>query len=251
MSGSSTSYLAFVLLGTIWLIGLWKSVQHAFPESAEQSNDLEISRKVLFHLAALFAAGAPVYTVLIGFDIFALRIWTSSFFGLYLLWAYWYLKAYRYSDFLFEASEGGGFSAARQMTGAPGFMALPHWIFNNPVLFFVGLALTLAGLLLSATLWQISYLSFTAYGIIYLFFVWIYNRLDIVKVWITHLEIRNGFSSGKATLIPLADIQSVSSSNSARQKRLRVSTVEIDTEQTSFKFAMKDAHKLVAALAPK
>lgn len=249
MIGYSTSLLALVLLGAIWLVGLWKSVQHAFPDPTQQFGDLEVSRKVLFHLASLLAATGPVYTILIGFDIISLRIWTACFAGLYFLWAYWYLVAYRYSDFLFEASEYGGFSEARRMTGAPGFMALPHWIFNNPVLFFVGISITASGLLLSAVYWQPVYLSFTAYGIIYLFFVWIYNRLDIIKVWDTDLECRNGFSTGKATRIPLADIRSVTSNHSDMQKRFRVSTVEIDTDQSTFKFAMKDADKLVAALA--
>ena len=215
------SYLAILLLGAIWLIGLWRSVQYAVPKNPNAQSALpEISRRILFHVASLLAAVGPVYTFLNGFSRFSIQIWVAGTMVLLIMFYYWYLRAYRYSDFLFEV-DGRVFSKARQMAGSPRFMVLPHWVFNNPVLFLVGLAITLTGFMLSALYWQLSFLSFAGYGIIYLFFVWVYNLLDIVKVWDTHLEWRNGFSTGTPTRIPLTEIKSVESNSSDMQKRFR------------------------------
>lgn len=248
MFGIPTStFLAFGLLGAIWVVGLWKSVQFAFPDGSTAKVD--VSRKVLFHLAALLAAAGPVHTFLNGPSIFSLRIWVGGIVILSGIWAYWYFRVYGWSDILFEHGNSGS-SLAKRIVGSPGFMAVPNWVFNNPILFLVGLAFTLTGLSLSAVYWQLSFLSFAGYGIIYLFAVWVYNRLDIVKVWDTHLEYRNGFSSGTPTQIPLAEIKSVEHSSSGSQKRFGVSTVEIGTERVPLRIAMRDVGEFVAALPP-
>ena len=103
---------------------------------------------------------------------FSIQIWAVGIAVLYGMWAYWYLRVYGYSDFLFEVGDYGS-SRARQMVGSPRFMDVPNWVFNNPVLFLVGLAITLTGFTLSVVHWRLSFLSFAGYGIIYLFFVWV------------------------------------------------------------------------------
>ncbi len=108
---SNSFYLAACLLGFIWLIGLWKSVQRAFPDP--KGGHLDISRRVLFHLASLLATVGPVNTLLNGFTLLSMKIWAYTYIASYGLFFFWYLRAYRYSDFLFEASEFG-FSGGRR-----------------------------------------------------------------------------------------------------------------------------------------
>ncbi len=245
-----SSFMAIGLLGAIWLIGLWRSVQYALPESPDGGSDpLGISRKVLFHLAALLATAGPVYIFLNGLSRLSVQIWGVGILILFGIWAFWYLSVYGWSDFLFEHGDFGS-SFARQSAGSPRFMTVPNWIFNNPVQFLVGLAITLTGFTFSVVYWRLSFLSFAGYGITYLFFVGVYNRLDIIKVWDKHLECRNGFSTGTPTRIPLTEIKSVESSCSAMQKRFGVSTVEIATERTLLRFTMENVAAFVAALKP-
>ena len=115
-------YPAICLLGGIWLIGLWKSVQYAFPESPNARHP-EISRRVLFHVASLLAAAGPVHTFLNGLSRISIQIWAAGFLMLFGMFYYWYLRVYGWSDLLFEHGDFGS-SFARQMAGSPGHYAM-------------------------------------------------------------------------------------------------------------------------------
>ena len=77
-------------------------------------------------MASLLAAASPVYTLLNGFTFLSIRIWAYTFTALYVLFFFWYMSAYRYSDFLFEASEFGISSAEKAAVPQNSRRSLPN-----------------------------------------------------------------------------------------------------------------------------
>ena len=121
-SGGSTLTVICVL-GAIWTAGLWKSVQYALRDGRlGQGSDLGVSRRVIFHTAALVAAAGPVYTHHNGISRNASLIWAGGIAVLSAMMLYWYfLKRLLGVSVVEIVSESG--SVRLPVRDADGFIA--------------------------------------------------------------------------------------------------------------------------------
>ena len=238
---------AFFLI-IIWLVGLWQSVQHTFPDIPEETSvHFKLSRRFLSLIGNLIAFMGTFHAFWRGFNVASFLIWLAGSGIVYGLFFYWYLGSYTRSDLLIE-KRWWGFSAERE-EGFPRHVVFPHWIFHNKALFSIGFANLVTGPILVIAYWDPMFLIFAAYGSFYLTWLYFFNWLDVIKVWDDRVVFKNGCFSNIQTAMPLDEIESVEIIHTFLHSRFGLSAIQIKgTKQRHLRFTIKDADKFKAEI---
>lgn len=225
---------AALLSALLWLLGLWKSAVHAFPDNIEGTGRearrrVWTSRKLTFALGCLVWYATALLAVNIGVALHTVIGWFLGFAVVLLIRANWSRKD---GDWRPDLSiQGGGWSSpGLREAGAPIYTAYPHWMFHSPALSLIGFFHLVGGAFLSLLTDRWPYVTFTVFGAVVLILLKDFVKLDGIRVMHDRLLISNGFSTGNPLELPITRVTSMELTYPFFQALVSVGTVELKSD---------------------